>query len=698
MTAGPPTPPSTTPPQKAALSRELGEFLIELSIALHKHAMYPEGHPSLAPAAAGVARRAGDLLQDRPTLSLGVARNQLIIEGVATDPKHPVLAELAGRLHRHHLGAATFSRSVTAEEVGDVLKTLAAEADRTGQPLGLGAPDRLRAWPHIRLHSLTYDRLQLLDPVTDAAADSGETHGARARSAQLWLGLARAALAGQLGEDEAPPTKPAVIAQAIDAHPKAEGYDQVIVGYLLQITEELKAAGGAEAVELRRRTSRLIRAMKPETLRRLLEMGGDFTQRQRFALDATHGMAVDAVLEVVRAAADTSNQSISHSLVRMLSKMAAHAEQGGAAARPLAEAALREQVAGLLNGWSLDDPNPGEYGAALQRMAQAGPLFRGPTGSTAGAEDERLVQMGLEVNLVGPLAWRAIARMEEAGRLTALLDLLEGAPGGSAVDEVWNRVATPDAVHRVLEQSPIDFRILDRLLARVGLDAADMLLDALAAAEERAVRRALLDRLVTIGAVLGPRLAGRLGDQRWYVVRNLLWLLDRLPELPPNFTPGTFSAHADARVRREALKLRLKVPAERDAALLDALKDQDEQAVRVGLIAAQQNCPPAALPLVIARTQGRGTPAELRVLAIRVLGKSRAPQAFEELLRLCDGGRSFLGKQKLPGMSLELVAAVSALAGGWPEDARARAVLQRATTAGDPDLRAAADQRRQRRP
>jgi len=31
------------PPEKAALSRELADFLIELSIALHKHAMYPEG-------------------------------------------------------------------------------------------------------------------------------------------------------------------------------------------------------------------------------------------------------------------------------------------------------------------------------------------------------------------------------------------------------------------------------------------------------------------------------------------------------------------------------------------------------------------------------------------------------------------------------------------------------------------------------
>ena len=82
--------------------------------------------------------------------------------------------------------------------------------------------------------------------------------------------------------------------------------------------------------------------------------------------------------------------------------------------------------------------------------------------------------MGLELNLVGPLSWRAIARLEEAGRLTALLDLLDGAPAGGASDEVWNHVATPDAVRRVLEQSPIDFRILDRLLARVGLDAADM--------------------------------------------------------------------------------------------------------------------------------------------------------------------------------------------------------------------------------
>jgi len=118
----------------------------------------------------------------------------------------------------------------------------------------------------------------------------------------------------------------------------------------------------------------------------------------------------------------------------------------------------------------------------------------------------------------------------------------------------------------------------------------------------------------------------------------------------------------------------------------------------VGLFAAQQDCPPAALPLVTALAQDRGRPAELRVLAIRVLGKSRAPVALEVLLRLCDGGRTLLGRPKLPPVTLELVAAVGALVTGWPGDARAIAFVQRAAGAGDPELRAAAVPRRPRRP
>src|SRR5205807_482387 len=426
--------------ERATLSRDLADFLIELSIALHKHAMYPEGHPSLAPAAAGVTRRAERLLQDRSTLSLGVARQQLVIEGVATDPKHPVLAELAGRLHRHHLGAMTFRRGVEAVEVAAVLKALAVDAERRGQPLGLGPPEGLRAWAHVQLHPLTYERLELVD---DGAAAS--ERGARA--AQLWVGLARAALTAHAGDDGPTPTEPAVIARAIDDHPRtdAAAYDQVIVGYLLQIAEELKTAGSADAA-------------------------------------------------------------------------------GGAPeVRPQADAALRDQVRRLLDGWTLQDPNPGAYGAALQRMARAAPdRAVTPEGEHA-AEPDRIVAMALEVDAVNAHVLAAADRVVQEGRLGRLLDALaEVAESPGAAPEVWARLATADVVRQLATRDPVDFKTLERLVPRVGVAAAAPLLDALAAAEARGVRRGLLAQLAKMGPEIAAIVVQRLGDARWYVTRNML--------------------------------------------------------------------------------------------------------------------------------------------------------------------------------
>ena len=100
--------------ERVSLSRDLSEFLVELSIALHRHSMYPSGHPSLGPAVASVVRHAERLLQDRATIAFGVARRQLIIEGVTTDPNQPVLRRLAEGLHGHHLGAISVTRGIEA--------------------------------------------------------------------------------------------------------------------------------------------------------------------------------------------------------------------------------------------------------------------------------------------------------------------------------------------------------------------------------------------------------------------------------------------------------------------------------------------------------------------------------------------------------------------------------------------------------
>ena len=222
-------------------------------------------------------------------------------------------------------------------------------------------------WPHVRLHPLTFDNLALVAP--PEGADSA--HPDQSHSAELWLGLAQAALAGDARPSDrgAIEHDPEAIARAIDARDGAEAYDQVVTGYLLQIAQTLRTASGAEADALRARTSGLIAALQPGTLRRLLRTSRGGSGRHTFVRDAVQGLRGDAVLEVLKATADVNGETISHGLLRMLTKLAAQAERGAQANRAVAEDALRGQVTSLLADWQLADPNPESYSRLLQLLA-----------------------------------------------------------------------------------------------------------------------------------------------------------------------------------------------------------------------------------------------------------------------------------------------------------------------------------------
>jgi hypothetical protein len=586
----------------------------------------------------------------------------------------------------------TLSRGLQPEEIREALGALSAEVERDG-PIGLTAAGRQLDWPHLRFHALTFERLGLVDGPAGDGTGAGK---GQARAAELWIGLARAALATDR-PGEAPEllsTDPSNVARAIDEHESASAYDQVIVGYLLQIAHELKSAAGAEGAALRRRTARLIAALKPETLRRLLAMGGDAAQRHEFVLNAASGMAVDAVVEILKAAADASGQTISHGLTRLLAKLAEHAEEGPELVRPLAAGALREQVGRLLSGWHLADPNPDAYGKVLQHLATT-PVRRTEAGAGPLVEADdplRIVQMGLEVGGGGPLLDRAIDHLIRDGRCQAILGLLGSRPGGcmAAANHVLARMAAPGSIALLAAQEPLDRHALDHLFPAISLEGYAALLDALAASRNRSTRRKLLDRLAATTLDVGPLIVARLEDDRWYVVRNMLVLLQRIGRLPPGFSPARWTEHPDARVRCEAIHLQLTLPAERDLAVTAALDDADLRIRRAGLTAVQRECPSLVTPLVAAVAVDSRVIEELRVLAVRALGRSDDPRARDTLLHLVDGGRTLLGRPRLAAATPVSVAALRALADGWRRDPAGAAVLALAGTSSDPGLRQAA--------
>jgi HEAT repeat protein len=722
-----PAAPRQSTVQRAALPRDLSDFLIEFSIALHKHAMYPGGHPTLGPAADGVARRLAALLTERGTLSLGVARDQLVIEGLATDPRNPVLKDLADRLHRHHLGAISFTRGVVGDEIDQSLKLLAEDAARGGaEPLGLRPLNKIAAWPHIRLYPLTFDRLQLLDGDGEEEEDAGAGSPGGTRAALLWVGLARAALASE-GADQAPPppsppvpadpaalqppgvvtarlsdaeidaalevvtpaeplataaVEPTQVAQAIEGHERGTAYDQVIVGYMLQIADELKVAGASGAVALKKRMGKLIGALDQTTLTRLLEMGGDRTQRRQFILDASQGMAVDAVVDLVRAASG-EGAPVSRSMLRMLTKLGHHAERGPSASRGMAETNLRDQVAELVRGWALADPNPDGYAAALEKMSQVAPALVAPGEALYEPEPDRVLKMACETGAHGDALTRAVDQLVVEHRLGDALAVLEDAPQSSpATEAIAARIATPETVRVMLTAQPVDFALVDRVVARMDDTAAEPMLDLLAESESRQVRRALIDRLIRIGPALGPRLVARLGDERWYVIRNLLYIAAELAAAPDGLNATQFAQHADLRVRREALRVLFKDPAVRTRAICTALADQDPRVKRLALSAvADRGCPETAVPLVIALATG-DEESELRVAAIHALAAEGGRLSLEALLRITQLRRSILGGMRRGYDEPEFLAAVGAL-GHFRSDRRARERLEQALSLRD---------------
>jgi hypothetical protein len=458
----------------------------------------------------------------------------------------------------------------------------------------------------------------------------------------------------------------------------------------------LKSTPGADHGALRRRTARLIRALRPETLERLVAMGGNTAQRRAFVLGATTGMAMDSVVKILKAAAEASGQTISHGLMRMLSKMASHAESGREHTRPIAEGELREQVDQLLSGWNLSDPSPTVYARTLQHLATNVGVVDGDAveSSDFNVNPMHVVQTCLEVGGLGPIVERAMDRAIDAGHVHSLYTLLSFLPPGSedTAQILRQKLGGARAMAAIVAREPVDLKTLDALLPSITIGGYEVLLDALITTGSRGSRRKLLDRLAETRLDVGPLIAARLEDDRWYVQRNLLMLLERLCYVPDGIAMTRWTEHEDPRVRYQGLSLQLKLPDQREAALRAALGDGDERIARLALLACQEECPRPLVPLVAAVSANPAVSQELRIHAVRALGTVRDPHALEALLRLVRGGTTWLGKPKLAARTPVMLAVLRVLSTVWSADEEADRLLDLARRSSDAELRQAAQE------
>jgi hypothetical protein len=391
----------------------------------------------------------------------------------------------------------------------------------------------------------------------------------------------------------------------------------------------------------------------------------------------------------VKAASAAEGQTVSHSMLRMLAKLAHHPATGNAP-RARTDPTIRDVMRRLVDDWSLDDPNPEAYRQALQAMSSArAPVKPGANGAVpTECEPERMVQIAIEVGAMGPQVKVAMRDLCQAGRAEALLDLVERAPNPQAAAPVWDFLIEEKVLDALLSQPRLDVPLITRFVKRIGADAVPLLVSAAVSFEDAKARAQFYDLLLSLGDDIGDVVAERIAGTPPVVQRELISLLGKLTALPAGFSPRGFLDSDDPLVRREAVRLLLRNPAERDETIMSALSDVDDRVVFAGLTVAQERCPAAGIELIKQRVDRGELDSQLRTMGIRIVAQQHNAETLAWFLRFVLTEAHWPRRPKLRASTPEMLAALSMIATNWRTDPASETAIKLAEHSRDPEVRA----------
>ncbi|MBM3908495.1 MAG: hypothetical protein FJ363_10545 [Gemmatimonadetes bacterium] len=691
--------PADAPP----LSAEHFEWLKELSVAVHRRAAYPPGHPTRVAGTHGAQRAIERALEGRPQITVIVTRTTLSVEDGVSDPGHPVLSDLADRLHRAQVAAVTLFAGLSDDEVDGLLAVmmparasvsftvaeLPAEPDTEpiSEPTTAPSfePTRPLIGPHVRVDWLRFDALALGTDEDDADGDPLEGN-------RLWQALAAAVMLGEgdstLDARTADPTR---ILDALRGVGDDPAQAKAATGALLDVARHVRRRGRSDGPVAARLRATMAQT-SVETFEKLLRAHSDPEERRRIILQGIEVLPVSAVLDWLQAAARSSDHALSHHLLRLLGKMSRQTHRRSDRRSDEGGEALRQAARALVEGWSLGESAPAEHTALLEHIAAYEGGSRRGTGSAV-ASAERLVQMALELDAVGPDVLAALETLVEGTRLGVVVDLLERAPHApGAVAEIEQALVAPSLLRRMLLSDRVAPEVVRACLARCGPGEVEPLLDVLALSEAQGTRLLVIGTLCALGERVRPAVLARLGDAGPYLLRNLLNVLAQLPEPPTGISLRGYLTHDEPIVRAEALRLLIRLPAERESALAAGFADRDVRVQRTAIeLAAGGGIGREVLPHLLALLQQADDDGDLRLRGIPLLAQLPTPAARDWLLGLVlvRRGAFFWRRWALTARRPQVLAAVRALAHGWRTDPNARSALDLADASPDAAIREA---------
>ena len=474
----------------------------------------------------------------------------------------------------------------------------------------------------------------------------------------------------------------AALADRINSNPSTNHFAATVNRTLRELLGS--EAEATEAETNAQHASQLVVRLRPEILVSVMQAEPDIRRRRELVESAIRRLSIPAAVRLTSAVAAALERSLSPAMRMMVRKLARATARPETEPSAYADERLRELMRAVTAEW-----------LQPRTSSKAGfePATHRPQNRSAGRttpEAERVVQVALECDAMGDAVTTAVHELAQGGETRLVIDMVGQVPEtNQAAAAIVRQIATADGLATALRKDPPDTAAADVLLRGLGLTAAKVMLELMVESRSRTTRRYLLGKLAAFGPEIRPLAEGRLRDSRWFVLRNIIALFRATGSPADPATADRLLTNPEARVRREALLWGLESPAVRERAMTEAIANGDPTMLRPALQAARTELPSGVVPVLARRLLQPDFPPELRLPAIQLLGRSGSLIAVEALLHFVQNGTNLLGRPRLAHRTPEMLAALRALARGWPQERRVQPLVEAARASQDSHLTAA---------
>lgn len=568
--------------------KALSRFLFSFNVVRHHSEIYPEDHPLVSRSLQRVVDLLGQVLQFEETLVLGVARDKLLVAAEILDRRNAIYRDLAASLFACDIASITFHRALPSHELWELLQGLRLGREGLYEHGGISPWLSARGVRRLEVRQVDYLSFRTTDEaVIRLEKKEKEPPG------MLWLSLAEGMMreaGGLSGSAQPGRLTPETVARLLNeriGEDQQEGdgeeYERAIATFLQQIDREnLDTDRRNEPLE---KLNAFFGRLVPEIRRKFLSSTFRHLEGRRdLARDVLAAFPEGLVLQTLEEI-EEEKISVPPLVLELLGQFSAHDRDEGrqVAAPELAAEELKTRIQTLFREDRSDRFVTQDYGGFIRRI-QSSP--RMPVADPAWTERmvRTLENRSLERQLCSVILQIERESSEPGSQelqtnLTALIDFFMDQGDMGALVETHDRLAARadeeahdaplareglslyrrgEFVEAILEGTAVWNRQklpeVQALIASVGSPFVEPLLDRLASEPEMSKRRFYIECLVRLRqTALGP-VCARLGDSRWYFVRNLVLILRRIedPSVLDSLEKVVFYPHA--RVQTEVMR------------------------------------------------------------------------------------------------------------------------------------------------